>query len=630
MISAIKSIRRTLARSLRLLIHPSARGNAIERIRHRSFITSHLGSALLAVAALPIYLIVIGFKDYVGLMIFLGLITPGYIAFFLSRTGKLAVAHLLSAINLTALVTFTAAFTGGITSFVMAWMIVVPVESAFSGSKKVIAASLALSCSSVVFLVYADSINMLPADRVYNHDNTLLIGLSFISAVAYISGMVVNTQTLHEKAAMLIQHGESRFRLLAENATDMITYHNHLGAVLFCSGAANRFTRLGEEGIIRDGFLNLVHRDDRELYLETFSHAASRGTFAQAEFRIKSATSSPDESPQNQDEARYSWVEMRCKPLSQDKISTGTEDEISQVRVVAVTRDITELKAQQLLIMEARDSAEEASRIKTRFLANISHELRTPLNAIIGFSDLLGDNRFNKNVSPSQRDYIRLIHQSGSHLLLVVNDLLDMSMIEAGRLNIKPEVFDLSSLIVSIIKIMQVTAKERRVRIYQRLSDEVCNITADKRALHQILFNLISNAVKFSHEGGKVIVTLSADDEQVTLTFVDAGIGIAEDVIPTLCRPFVQAESSKNRSYEGTGLGLSLVTGFVDLHGGRMNITSELAKGTCVTVSIPRHYESQVSPDENEHEYETQQRQINKTKHNNDREHALGLTRKAV
>jgi two-component system, cell cycle sensor histidine kinase DivJ len=595
MISMIKTMRRKLKRSLRLLIHVSARGDAIERIRHRAFIASHLGSALLAAAALPVYLIIVGTGDYVGLVIFLGLITPAYIATFLSRTGKLAIAHLLSAINLTALVMFTAAFTGGITSFVMAWMIVVPVESAFSGSKKVIAASLALSCASVVLLVYADFMNLLPANRVLNQDNTLLIGISFISAVAYISGMVVNTQMLHEKATALIQHGERKFRLLAENATDMITYHNHLGEVLFCSGAAHRFNRLGESGILHHGFINLVHRDDRKSYLDTFSTAAANNTFAQAEFRLKSASSKLKSSQTDGATENYTWVEMRCKPLPEEGLSVENDDEVQQVRVVAVTRDISELKAQQIQITQARDIAEEASRIKTRFLANISHELRTPLNAIIGFSDLLSDKRFNKNVTSSQQDYIRLIHQSGSHLLLVVNDLLDMSMIESGKLSLKPEVFDLSGLIISVIKIMQVTADERSVRILPNLGHDVCEITADKRAVHQILFNLISNAVKFSHDGGEVQVILSANEDQISLSFVDNGIGISRDVIPKLCQPFVQAENSMSRSYEGAGLGLSLVAGFVELHGGIIDITSEISKGTCVTISIPRHFQAGIA-----------------------------------
>ncbi len=589
MILMVKSIQRILKRSIRLLIHPSARGDAIERIRHRSFITSHLGSALLAVAALPVYLVVVGANDYVGLMIFLGLITPAYIAIFLSRTGKLAIAHLLSAINLTALVTYTAAFTGGITSFVMAWMIVVPVESAFSGSKKVIAASLVLACTSVVLLIYLSSVGLLPANRVQNSDAALLIGLSMISVVAYISGMVVNTQLLHEKATNLIQQGEHQFRLLAENATDMITYHNYLGEVQFCSGAAHRFTDLGESGIIRDGFINLVHPEDREIYLEAFSRAASKGALAQAEFRIKAGSAKPGKAHRNADEAGYIWVEMRCKPLAGQGVNFETDDEIKQVHVVAVTRDISDLKVQQIQITQARDVAEEASRIKTRFLANISHELRTPLNAIIGFSDLLADERFNRNVSSGQRDYIRLIHQSGSHLLLVVNDLLDMSMIESGKISIKPEAFDLSTLVTSVVRIMQVTADKRDIRIIRVLEGKNCHITADKRAVNQILFNLISNAVKFSHAGGEVRLLLRASEDQITLSFVDNGIGISHEALPMLCQPFVQVESSKSRSYEGTGLGLSLVAGFVELHGGKMDITSEISKGTCVTISLPRH-----------------------------------------
>ncbi len=597
MIAGLNNIVRKFKLALRLLIHSSVRGNAIERIRHRLFITSHLASAVLAVAAFPVYLIVVGTNDFVGMLIFLGLIFPGYIAIFLSRTGKLALAHLFSAINLTTLVTFTAVFTGGVTSFIVAWILVVPVESAFSGSKKVIAASLVLACASVVFLVYAGSIDLLPPARTRNQDNMMLMALSIISAVAYISGLVVNTQVLNEKAAALIQYSQRHFRLLAENATDMITYHDHRGAVIFSSGASNRFASKGASDLIGGGFIKHIHPDDRGIYLETFSNASASTKPAHAEFRIKSNLSAATNAQTQVDKDDYIWVEMRCQTLSEGGISVEDEEGSKLARIVAVTRDISEIKAQQEEIIKSRDLAQEASRAKSRFLANIGHELRTPLNAIIGFSDILGNEKLSPGVEANQRDYIRLIHQSGSHLLLVVNDMLDMAKIEAGKMNISPEVFDFADLIAASVRIMQVTADQRNIKIFQDLRERPCEVTADKRALNQILFNLISNAVKFSHQDGEIRVSLDASNEEIKLVVADEGIGIPLELISNLCQPFVQADNSLSRAYEGTGLGLSVVKGFVELHHGSLHISSEDARGTRVSVNLPRHYSSgEVNP----------------------------------
>ena len=283
----------------------------------------------------------------------------------------------------------------------------------------------------------------------------------------------------------------------------------------------------------------------------------------------------------------YIWVEMRCKPLEGREDATVGEYGVGQMHVVAVTRDIDELKAHQSEIAASRDVAEEANNVKTRFLANISHELRTPLNAIIGFSELLSDKRLNPNMTSNQSDYIRLVHQSGSHLLSVVNDLLDVSMIEVGKLQIKKSQFDICTQISSVIRIMQITASQRDIQIINDSDEAVCEVFADQRAVYQILFNLISNAIKFSHENGEVRVALKTSGKRVIFSVSDNGIGIPEDVIPKLCQPFVQAENTHARAYEGAGLGLSVVAGFVELHEGTLVINSTQGEGTCVTVDMP-------------------------------------------
>jgi signal transduction histidine kinase len=236
----------------------------------------------------------------------------------------------------------------------------------------------------------------------------------------------------------------------------------------------------------------------------------------------------------------------------------------------------------------AKDEAVLANRGKTEFLANMSHELRTPLNAIIGFSEIIANQMFGPAGSPRYVDYAQDILDSGTHLLQIVNDILDLSKVEVGQLVLQEEECDVAAIVVASLRLVQDRAKGGGLRLEQRLAPELPPVRADGRVLKQILINLLSNAVKFTAPGGTVTVGVALDDAGLSVSVADTGIGMAAADIPRALTAFGQIDSALNRKYDGTGLGLPLVKALTELHGGLLDLESEIGVGTTVTVRLPR------------------------------------------
>jgi two-component system, cell cycle sensor histidine kinase DivJ len=253
---------------------------------------------------------------------------------------------------------------------------------------------------------------------------------------------------------------------------------------------------------------------------------------------------------------------------------------------VAVTRDITERKAHECELVEARDAAMSASRAKSRFLANMSHELRTPLNAIIGFSEVMSREMFGP-VGPRYQEYSRLIHESGSHLLELINGVLDMSKIEAGKFELSEEVFDLEDTAAAAVRFVRLAAERARVVLKTDIAAEAHTIFADRRAIKQILVNLLSNGVKYTPAGGEVRVSARLVGGGVEIAVADTGTGISKADLERLGRPFEQVENAETRAKEGTGLGLALVKSLTAMHGGEAVLDSVMGEGTTVHVRLP-------------------------------------------
>ncbi|KAB1089366.1 PAS domain-containing sensor histidine kinase [Neorhizobium galegae] len=249
-------------------------------------------------------------------------------------------------------------------------------------------------------------------------------------------------------------------------------------------------------------------------------------------------------------------------------------------------RQKSELSIANANYQAEKERAEAANKAKSEFLANMSHELRTPLNAILGFSEILANGMFGPLGSPKYSEYSKDIHDSGKHLLNVINDILDMSKIEAGHMRIQCEAVDLKPLIEESLRLTTISAQDKEIAIHQRLCDSL-HMVADRRALKQVLLNILSNAVKFTNYGGRIELRARKLEKGVLLTIADTGIGIPMEALNKIGQPFEQVQSQYAKSKGGSGLGLAISRSLIGLHGGKMRIRSRVGEGTVVSLLIP-------------------------------------------
>lgn len=578
------------------LLHPSSKTSIETMKRHSLFIAIHLAVGTLALAALPVYLL-LAEQTSLSLMVApIWMLAPLVSVAYLSQTGKLANAFLVTAGLTAAFIGWIATMTGGLASPHLIWLGVIPLEVALAGRRRLIKVSLVMCLVACLGVLGVHALGLaallsLPADG-----QGVLDIISVLLAVAYGGLLAVRIEMLHRGRMKSVMEEELRYRTIADTVSDMITRHDMSGDVTFASRGSYRLLNRTYSDLLGNGLFQQIHIPDRPAYLQALSEcknlALDDNGPVTVEMQIRTLHGNDDAAAEENGAeqigfADLCWVEMKCAP---ERDASG-----KIVGAIVATRDISKRKKHQQEIEAARNAAEAANEAKTRFLANVTHELRTPLNTIIGFSEILLHPEFTQNDPERNREYAELIHNGGHHLLQLVNALLDVSRLESGNFEVNAQHFDMKDLIQSCIKMMQGDADKRNITLFSQFEHRMQDVNADPRACRQILINLMSNALKFSDENSKISVSLDwakgidgkKDKKQIALRVRDEGIGISQNDIGKLGTPFVQAENALDRRFEGTGIGLSIVKGLAELQYGEMTIESQLNIGTTVTILLP-------------------------------------------
>ncbi len=366
-------------------------------------------------------------------------------------------------------------------------------------------------------------------------------------------------------------------RAILETATDGVVVMDDEGHVLSLNRAGEALFARDRAEVVGKPFLDLFAAHDRDLardYLDGVKSDATRSLLNDGrEFLVTAAQGGPIP------------VFMTLGQLGPFR---DAEVPPKPARYCALFRDLTHWKKVEGELGEARRTAERASALKSDFLAKVSHEVRTPLNAIIGFADIMMEERFGPLGSERYKDYLRDIHGSGTHVMSLVNDLLDLSKIEAGRMELSPRAIDVNRIVSECVALMQPQASRERVIMRLSLAPHLPNITADERSLRQIALNLLSNAVKFNEPGGQVIVASQLTESgHVVLRIRDTGPGMSETDIAAALEPFRQLSRQPASGVAGTGLGLPLTKALVEANEAALTIRSKVDQGTFVEVAFP-------------------------------------------
>ncbi|TPM37493.1 ATP-binding protein [Mesorhizobium sp. B2-3-4] len=547
------------------MVHPSVHERS-DRERQRRFIGVMLAAPFFAAGA-AVTLVTSGMGAAVTMAaIFAAFGLCWFVALLVAATGKMAVAGpialTMAALALGGLI----GAAGGLSSPVAMLALALPFEAWWIGASRRAALwgaasaiiAIALQPLSAAFLPFADA-----HIAAWHWLVPLAWALTLIPRISAFRGTV--------GAADTVDAGE-RLEDIIDAVILRVARH---GEVMDASAKARTLLKLPPELLSGTGLFDRVHLSDRVSYLSALADMRDGALSRHLELRIRL--------PQSGAQNGHGLVADNYQPFALE-LMRG-EDQSDVFTLVLRQNDETARLREELA--QANETAAAAEVAKGRFLAVVSHELRTPLNAIIGFSDMLLHEMFGAFKDPRQKEYVGLVRDSGQHLLAVVTSILDVSRIESGAYATEPEPFRFIEAVDMCQSMMRLQAQAKDIDLQTQIAPDAGDINADRRAVQQMLINLVSNAIKFTPDGGDVVVGAKRIGSRLHFWVRDTGIGIAEEDFANLGKPFMQIQNDYTRRFEGTGLGLSLVKGLVALHEGTMSIESMPGEGTTVTISLP-------------------------------------------
>lgn len=549
------------------MVHPSVLGRS-DRERQRRFIGVMLAAPFFAAGA-AVTLVTSGMGAAVTMAaIFAAFGLCWFVALLVAATGKMAaagpIALAMAAIALGGLI----GAAGGLSSPVAMLALALPFEAWWIGASRRAAVwggasaviAIALQSLSATFLPFADA-----HIAAWHWLVPLAWALTLLPRISAFRGTA--------GAAATLDAGDG-----LEDIIDAVVFRvTRQGEVVEASAKARTLLKLPPELLSGTGLFDRVHLSDRVSYLSALADMRDGALSRRLELRIRL--------PQSGNGAHNGngLVADNYQPFALELVRGEEQSDVFTL----VLRENDETARLREELAQANETAAAAEVAKGRFLAVVSHELRTPLNAIIGFSDMLLHEMFGAFKDPRQKEYVGLVRDSGQHLLAVVTSILDVSRIESGVYATEPEPFRFMEAVDMCQSMMRLQAQAKNIDLQTQIAPDAGDINADRRAVQQMLINLVSNAIKFTPDGGDVVVGAKRIGSRLHFWVRDTGIGIAEEDFANLGKPFMQIQNDYTRRFEGTGLGLSLVKGLVALHEGTMSIESMPGEGTTVTISLP-------------------------------------------
>ncbi|MFK7793402.1 MAG: ATP-binding protein [Devosiaceae bacterium] len=519
----------------------------------------------LACIALLLPSVVAGMEGWLTALLAVALVGHGVSIALFAAMGRAQDAAVFAAVCFTVLLASAAALSGGMSSPLLVLFALAPIEvflTHHNRAKQIVLGTTGLAVLITVLVPVNGS-----ASFVIAQNQLIFISLLGILYAVSLAARIVRISSLKDVRAQAARRAIHQFHAVTH---DMFLIMGRDGKVEQVFGAVDQILRCPGEALKQSGFLQRIHIADRPSVLSTIDRVHATGQRDRVEARLRAGE---DDGHQH-----FIWAEIDMSVLQR----SGTT-----LDVYALVRDISASKQRASELTLAREKAEASDAAKGRFLATMSHELRTPLNAIIGFADILDEEVFGSLANDQQREYVGLIRDSGGHLLQLVNDLLDMSKLDAGHFHIVAEPFALGTVIDRCTRLVGQQIEKAGLKLHVDLPEGMPELVADQRAIRQVLINLLSNASKFTPSGGSITLRARKDGSMLILSVIDTGIGIAAGDLSKIGQPFFQANNAYDRNHQGTGLGLSVVKGLCELHEGDLTISSVEGEGTTVTVRLP-------------------------------------------